>query len=72
LHLPTEHFVVFDDQGWTLEHPARERVDGTMHGCPVHEQLRALEGAPVQHGRYLVSGDGRSPAHFVKVSEVRS
>ena len=69
LHLPTEHYVVFDEQGWTLEHPARERIEGSMHGCPVHEQLRALDGAPVRPGRYCVSGDGCAPLVFVGVAE---
>lgn len=68
LHLPTEHYVVFDEQGWTLEHPACERIEGTMHGCPMHEQVRALEGAPVRPGRYLVSGDGNALLVFVAVA----
>jgi hypothetical protein len=69
LHLPTEHYVVFDEQGWTLEHPARERIDGTMHGCSVHERLRALNGAPVKPGRYMVSGSGSAPLAFVEVGD---
>jgi hypothetical protein len=69
LHLPTEHVVIFDDRGWTLEHPARERVEGTMHGCAVHEALRELAGAPVRPGRYIVSGDGQKPLMFVEVRD---
>lgn len=69
LHLPTEHYVVFDEHGWTLEHPARERIEGAMHGCAVYEQLRALDGAPVRPGRYLVSGDGLAPLTFVEVGD---
>ena len=69
LHLPTDHFVVFDEDGFTLEHPARERVQGTMHNCPTHAQLRALKGAPMKPGRYLVSGDGLVPLVFVEVAD---
>jgi hypothetical protein len=65
LHLPTEHYVVIDADGFTLEHPARERVEGTMHNCPTHSALRALDGAPMPPGRYVVSGDGRTPLVFV-------
>lgn len=69
LHLPTEHYVVFDEQGWTLEHPARERIEGSMHGCAVHDAMRALTGAPVKPGRYMVSGDGKLPLTFAEARD---
>lgn len=58
LHLTTDHAVIFDDHGWTVEHPARERLDGAMHLCALHQHLRSLDGAPVAPGRYRVAYDG--------------
>lgn len=48
----TEHAVVFDEHGFTVEHPARERVDGSMHLCPLHQYLRELSRVPVVPGHY--------------------
>jgi hypothetical protein len=52
LHLPTDHFVVFDDNGYTIEHPASERLEGTMHDCYLSRWCNTLDGAPVKPGRY--------------------
>jgi hypothetical protein len=55
LALPADHFVTFDDFGFTVEHPMRERVLGTMPKCEVHAALRKLQGPPVPNGRYKVT-----------------
>jgi hypothetical protein len=70
VHLDTEHYVVFDEAGWTLEHPARERIDGTMHGCEMHEALRALDGAPVRHGRYRLTRSQAGALHYAEAVRV--
>jgi hypothetical protein len=54
LHLDHEHYVTFDEDGFTVEHPLRERINGTMHGCPLHSYLQTLDGAPMKPGRYRV------------------
>jgi hypothetical protein len=56
LHLDHEHYAVLDEQRFTVEHPARERIDGNMHDCPLHVYLRQLDGAPMKPGRYRVVG----------------
>lgn len=52
LNLSADHVVVFDEFGFTVEHPARERILGTMHNCEAHAALRKLEEQPVPDGRY--------------------
>jgi hypothetical protein len=55
LNLSPEHFVTFDERGFTIEHPIRERIEGSMPDCPLLADLRAAEGPPVPPGRYLVT-----------------
>lgn len=50
-----EHIVVFDEQGFTIQHPLRERMDGDLFNlftCGLHAHLRALDGPPDPIGRY--------------------
>jgi hypothetical protein len=47
---------------FTIEHPTRERIEGTMHDCPLDRDLRAAEGPPVPSGRYLAKPRQRGPA----------
>lgn len=63
LHLDDRHVVTVDDVGFTVEHPTRERVEGSMHNCAVFQGLRALDGAPVKPGRYRVEGS-KPPYRF--------
>lgn len=50
---------VFDELGFTVEHPLRERLEkGGMHGCALHQHLRRSKGAPVRPGRYRAVGAG--------------
>lgn len=51
----TEHVAVFDDEGFALQHPLRERVEGELFKCDIHQRLRAIGGAPVTPGRYRVT-----------------
>lgn len=57
---------------WTLKHPLRERVDGDLFSCSVHESLRTHFAFhyPPEPARYRVSsdsGDGRPPWKFEKL-----
>lgn len=48
----TEHIVVFDEHGFTIQHPLRERLDAELFTCGLHEHLRAHDGPPGAPGRY--------------------
>lgn len=52
LHLPTDHVAYIDAHHFTIEHPARERIEGTMHTCEFNLALQKLDGPPVPNGRY--------------------
>lgn len=52
LHISDEHYVVFGEEHFTVEHTIRERLEGTMHDCPLHAALSSLAGPPVPPGRY--------------------
>jgi hypothetical protein len=62
LNLSPEHFVTFDEWGFTIEHPVRERIEGTTHDCPLDRDLRAAEWPPVPPGRYVVKPRQQHPA----------
>ena len=51
----TEHVVTIRDDGFTVEHPLRERLDGALHECRLHQDLRASDGPPEKPGRYRVT-----------------
>lgn len=58
----TEHIVDFsDEKGFSVQHPLRERLNGDLFTCDLHERLQALSGAPVTPGKYRVfkGDDGR-------------
>lgn len=51
----TEHVVDFTDKGFSILHPLRERLEddnGGLWGCQLHQYVQALDGPPVQPGRY--------------------
>jgi len=50
----TEHVVTLRDDGFTVEHPLRERLDGALHDCRLHQDLQAASGPPTKPGRYRV------------------
>lgn len=51
----TDHIVLFaEDDGFTLQHPVRERIAGNLFDCELHEYLVSLAGPPVLPGRYRV------------------
>lgn len=48
----TEHIVGFDDNGFAIQHPLRERLEGGLFACSFHAWLRLQDGPPVKPGRY--------------------
>jgi hypothetical protein len=51
------HVVVLDAGYFTVEHPLRERLNGELFDCGLHQFLKELTGPPRQPGRYRVHGD---------------
>ena len=50
-----EHVVTFEDTGFTVRHPLRERLDDEMFRCTVHGYLAQLTAPPVPNGRYRMA-----------------
>lgn len=48
----TEHIVTFGEEGFTIRHPLRERLDDALLDCDLHSWCRDLGGPPVQPGKY--------------------
>lgn len=65
LHLEPGHFVVFSDDGFVVEHPASERLAGTMADCPllatIADSFDPGDELPCPPGRYTATrvDDGR-------------
>jgi hypothetical protein len=53
----TEHIVTITEDGWTIRHPLRERVDDRLTRCDLHEYMVSIAGPPIVEGRYRVSRD---------------
>lgn len=51
----TDHIVEFGADGFSVQHPLAERLDGDLFTCTLHEQLGALDGPPAAPGRYRVT-----------------
>lgn len=47
-----EHVVVVGAQEFTVRHPLRERLDGELEACLVHQRLLHLDGPPVEPGTW--------------------
>jgi hypothetical protein len=54
----TEHLVELQAATFTLQHPLRERLDGALFACGIHDTIRRLDGPPAPPGMYRTS-DGR-------------
>lgn len=48
----TEHVVRFDENGFTVRHPLRERLDDKLMTCDLHTFCATLPGPPPQLGTY--------------------
>ena len=51
------HFVIFTEDGWTVEHSVECRLSGHMHECELHTAVGRVIGcgAPVA-GRWRIDG----------------
>jgi len=54
----TEHVVVIREEGFTVQHPLRERLKGELFDCGLHSYLTNLGGPPAKPGRYRARPDG--------------
>lgn len=50
----TEHIVQLGAETFDVQHPLRERPDGALFTCDLHQRIAALSGPPRQPGRYRV------------------
>lgn len=55
--IESQHVVAFDDAGFTVKHPLRERLDDALLTCDLHQFCAALPGPPVKPGRYRAYAD---------------
>jgi hypothetical protein len=55
----TEHLVELAETTFSLQHPLRERVDGQLFDCEIHDVIRSLDGPPAPPGLYRTV-DGRT------------
>ena len=49
----SEHFVIFDENGWTVEHPFQCRLSGHMAECLYTKAMQ--HRSPNLHGRYPIT-----------------
>lgn len=54
LERESEHIVVLGESTFDIQHPIRERLDGELFDCGLHDHLRSLDGPPFHPGRYRV------------------
>ena len=48
----TEHLVTFGGNDFSILHPLRERLDGKLTECELHDYISILRGPPVKPGVY--------------------
>lgn len=55
------HTVELRPSDFSIEHPMIEKLNGSLHACPLDRYLHGLSGPPRQLGRYHVLGDVTNP-----------
>lgn len=51
----TRHQIKFDENGWVIQHPAAERISGTLFSCPSNDLGITLDDVPAAGlGRYYL------------------
>jgi len=63
------HVVVVGDEGFDIQHPLRERLNGELFKCGLHEWMQALSGPPAKPGRYRVRESGENDWSFIPVAQ---
>lgn len=66
----TDHFIVFTDDGWSIEHLVSCRPD--MTSCPIHKQAQVKFGNEDQglRGRFKVSSSEDGQLKLKEVNQV--
>lgn len=59
----TEHVVTLWANDFSIRHPLRERLNGDLNDCKLHQQLKTLAGPPRVPGQYRVYMSDDWPAH---------
>lgn len=56
--LGNDHYVIFTENGWTVEHSMECRLSGHMHECPHHEAVSLVADLPMPSmlGRWRIAG----------------
>lgn len=49
-----EHIVELGEATFSIQHPLRERLNGLLFRCDLHERLSACDGPPAKPGTYRV------------------
>lgn len=52
------HIVEVQARDFSMQHPLAERLDGELFDCGLNRYLCNLTGAPVDPGRWRVTGSG--------------
>lgn len=53
-----DHYVIFTDDGWSVEHSVECRLSGHMHECEIHRAIGRWAEAEARHplGRWRFTG----------------
>ncbi len=56
--LGNEHYVIFTEDRWTVEHSVECKLSGHMHECAYHDAVRLIadEYDPDRAGRWRITG----------------
>lgn len=49
-----DHLVEITEHGFGMQHPLRERLDGALFACTLHQRMHGLDQAPQPPGFYMV------------------
>jgi len=67
--LGNDHYVIFTEDRWTVEHSVECKLSGHMHECDYHEAVSriAAEFDPDMEGRWLITAiDGNGEPALVR------
>lgn len=53
------HLVEYRTDGYTLQHPLTERLDGTLFDCDLDQHIQALDGPPALGFHYVFLHEGQ-------------
>jgi len=62
----TEHIVELGDSSFSVQHPLRERLNGDLFTCALHQWISDLPGPPRRPGRYRATPGTLDAWNFVE------